>query len=77
MTTKQQSREVTISVSEPYTVIGANGRMYPGQRRDYKAEVFGSDYQNTSKTEIERVIRARFFRETGRNLVRFTYVQEG
>lgn len=76
--TTTQSREVTITISAPYSVAGVNGRTYPGLRRDYTAVVFGEKYQNTDKTEIQRVIRARFYRETRNNRVTFTFdSQEG
>lgn len=79
-TTKQsQSREVIITVSAPYHVEGFNGGHYglsAFTRRDYTAVVFGEKYQNTSKTEIQRVIRARFYRETRSNRVSFTFVAE-
>lgn len=76
-TTKNQSREVTITVSAPYRVEGYNGGHYglsAYSRRDYTATVFGEKYQNTDKAEIQRVIRARFYRETRSNRVAFTFV---
>jgi hypothetical protein len=80
MTTKQETPEVTITVSQPYHVVGFQGGRYGASqftKRDYTADVLGKRYQNTSKSEIQSVIRAAFYRATGSNRVRFTFVQEG
>lgn len=53
---------------------GWTGMRPQGLRRDYKATVFGIEIQNTSKTEIERVIRQRIYRETGSHRVTFNFV---
>lgn len=77
--TTTQSREVTITVSAPYHVTGFHGGHYGTSaytRRGYTAVVFGEKYVNTDKAEIQRVIRARFYRETRNNRVRFTFVQQ-
>jgi hypothetical protein len=68
--------EVTVTVSEPYVMVGGGwtGMRPRGLRRDYKATVFGVEIQNTSKTEIERVIRQRIYRETGSHRVTFNFV---
>ena len=55
---------VTITVSQPYTAIagGRSGMRPVGRKRDYTANVAGVDYRNTSKGEIQRVIRAAIYR---------------
>ena len=78
MTTTQVT-EVEISVSAPYVLIGGGwtGMRPLGQRRDYTATVLGHDIKTTSKDEIQRVIRALVYRETG-GRARFTFTsQEG
>lgn len=67
--------EVTVTVSEPYVMVGGGwtGMRPQGLRRDYKATVFGVEIQNTSKTGIERVIRQRVYRETGSHRVTFNF----
>jgi hypothetical protein len=52
---------VEIRVSKPYVVIagGWTGMRPVGRRRDYSAMVNGRQFTNTSKAEIQRVIRQK------------------
>jgi len=80
--TTTQVPEVTITVSQPYRVEGFHGGRYgmsPYTLCEYSAEVFGKTVKNTSKTEIKRVIRAKYYLATGSNRVTFTFTdsQEG
>lgn len=75
--------QVTITVSEPYTAVagGWTSQRPVGQRRDYRANVLGRDFHNTSKAEIQRVIRQAIYRaETSAGFlhapVAFTFVPE-
>ena len=77
MTIRPQA--VTVRVGKPYAVIsGGRSGMHQerGQRRDYTASVLGSDIRNTSKDEIQRIIRAKFYRATGSNRVDFTFEEQ-
>jgi predicted RNase H-like nuclease len=74
---------VTVTVSQPATKIagGWTGLRPVGRVRTYRANVAGVDYTNTSKTEIQRVIRAAVYRaETAAGFlhtpVSFTFVSE-
>jgi hypothetical protein len=80
--TTQAIPEVTITVSRPYQVEGYQGGRYglsPYTLCEYSAEVLGKTVKNTSKADIMRVIRAKFYVATGSNRVRFTFTdsQEG
>jgi hypothetical protein len=73
--------EITVHVSEPYTVIAGSwtGMRPVGRRRDYAADVLGRHIVQTSKDEIQRRIRQLIYRdETARGVahqrVRFTFV---
>lgn len=70
--------EVTVSVSQPYIIIGGGwtGLRPQGRRRDYRAEVLGRTFVNTNKSEIQSAIRAFLYRETGSSRARFAFVQE-
>lgn len=71
--------QVTVTVSAPYRVVGYHGSRYGASqftRRDYSATAFGREVRNTSKAEIQRVIRALAYRATGSNRVTFTFESE-
>ncbi len=74
---------VTITVSEPYTLIagGYTGMRPVSRLRDYSANVLGTDFKHTSKSAITRAIRAFIYREESRAgflhiPVRFTFTPE-
>jgi hypothetical protein len=54
---------VTVTVSAPYTVIagGWTGMRPVGRRRTYTAEVDGVKIEQTSKPEIQRIIRRKCY----------------
>lgn len=68
-------KTVAINVSDMYVLIsgGWTGMRPVGLRRDYTAEVNGKQYRNTSKAEIQRVIRHSLYPQR----VKFTFTQEG
>ena len=70
--------EVTITVSEPYVLIGGGwtGMRPLGLRRDYRAEVDGVTFANTNKAQIMLVIRQHLYRKTGNDRVNFTFTNE-
>lgn len=77
-TAKAQIPTVTVHVSKPYVKIagGWAGMRPVGLRRDYRAEVFGHHLHNTSKAEIQRVIRKYVHRFTGSPRVQIEFVEE-
>jgi hypothetical protein len=82
--TKPAPIQITVTVSEPYRVVGYQGGRYGASqfaKRDYKAEVLGQKFQNTSKAEIQSAIRFALHRNafaTGAKVGRviFTFVPE-
>jgi hypothetical protein len=66
---------ITITVSRPYVLVagGWSGMRPVGLRRDYQATVNGVDVRNTSRTEIQRVIRCKLRRSGVTERVTFTF----
>lgn len=69
---------VTITVSAPYVAIagGWSGLQPVGCKRDYTATVDGTDIKNTSKSEIQRVIRTKLYRSGYRGRISFTFIEK-
>lgn len=79
-TTKREVPEVTITVSQPAIKIagGWTGMRPVGVVRTYTTSVLGHDIKKNSKSEIMDRVRTLYYRETGSNRVKFTFVdQEG
>lgn len=70
------ARVVKVAVSDPYTVIagGWAGMRPVGRRRTYVATVDGVRIEQTSKTEIQRIIRRKV---PGRVTIVFVNTKEG
>lgn len=66
---------ITVTVSEPYTAIagGWTGMRPVGRRRTYTATVNGTRIEQTSKPEIQRIIRRKLYPQR----VEIIFVNEG
>jgi hypothetical protein len=75
-TRRQQQVIVTVTVSQPYTVIGGGwtGLRPQGRRRDYRASYQGHDIKRTSKDEMGRYLRQLAYQAGER--VRIEFVEE-
>ena len=69
-------KTVTVTVSEPFIVIGlVNGSMRPqGRRRDYRAEYNGRTIHKNNKAEMASRLRVLAYQNGER--VRIEYVSE-